>query len=78
MRLLSPQRASYDVARVVDDMAAKGWIAKDLALHAGVSEMTVSRFLRGIRQSPRVAKKLAAALGYSVRRYLVRQSQEAA
>lgn len=78
MSSLASPRPSYDVARVTDDMAAKGWIAKDLAEEAGVSEMTVSRFLRDIRQSPRTAKKLAGALGYSVRRYLLPRSQEAA
>lgn len=59
-------------------MAAKGWIAKDLAGKSRVSEMTVSRFLRGVRQSPRTAKKLAKALGFSVRRYLVRQMPQGA
>ena len=52
------------------DLAAKGWLPTDLARAAGVSDMTVSRFLNGARQNPRTVKKLAEALGYSVRRYL--------
>lgn len=53
------------------DAALKGWLPTDIARASGVSDMTVSRFLRGARQNPRTAKKLAEALGYSVRRYLV-------
>lgn len=67
-----PRRANYDAARVASDMTAKGWIATDLARKAKVSDMTVSRFLRGERQTARVALKLAKALGYSIRRYIVR------
>lgn len=58
-------------------MAAKGWIAKDLADASGVSEMAVSRFLRGIAQSPRVAKKLAAALGRTPGDYMPPVSADA-
>lgn len=57
-------------------MAAKGFIKKDLAARARVSPMVVTRFLSGERQTARAAKKLAAALGYSVRRYIV-SSREA-
>lgn len=63
---------SYNVQRMAFDMAERGWVATDLARVAGVSDMTVSRFLRGERQSPRTAKRLAEALGYSIRRYLRR------
>lgn len=65
------RRPSYDVALMRDDMAAKGWNASDLARRAEVSDMAVSRFLRKERQTARMAKKLASALNYSVRRYLV-------
>lgn len=49
-------------------MALRGWNRSRLATAAGVSAMTVSRFLSGV-QSPSTATKLATALGYSVRRY---------
>lgn len=62
---------TYDIGRLKADMAAKGWIAQDLARAANVSHMTVSRFLRGERQTARAAQKLALALGYQVKRYLV-------
>lgn len=61
----------FDVSLMGRDMAAKGWLPADLARAAGVSAMTVSRFLRQERQNARTAKLLAIALGYSVRRYLL-------
>lgn len=61
----------YDIERLETDMALKGWVGADLSRASGVSAMTVSRFLSGHTQTPRVAMKLAAALGYSVRRYLM-------
>lgn len=54
-----------------EDMAAKGFLKKDLAERAGVSAMAVTRFLSGERQTARMVKKLAAALGHSTRRYIV-------
>lgn len=62
---------AYDVALLKDDLAAKGWLPIDLARKAEVSHMAVSRFLSGERQTARMAKKLAVALGHSVRRYLI-------
>lgn len=56
---------------MVKDMTVKGWLPTDLARAAGVSGMTVSRFLRRERQNARTAKLLSIALGYSVRRYLL-------
>lgn len=69
----TPARSSaiYDVALLETDMKAKGWLPVDLARHAKVSHMTVSRFFSGKNQTPRTAKKLAEALGRSVRRYMV-------
>lgn len=61
----------YDVERLRADIVLKGWLPMDLARHAQVSHMTVSRFLSGERQTPRMAKKLAEALGYSIDRYVV-------
>lgn len=65
----------FNVQLIAEDMAAKGWAKLDLATKAAVSDMTVIRFLRGEVQTARTAKKLARALGFSVRRYLV-TSQE--
>jgi transcriptional regulator with XRE-family HTH domain len=58
-------------------MAAKGWLPTDLARKAGVSDQTVSQFLRRRSQSARTAKKLAQALGFSVRRYLITTERQA-
>jgi transcriptional regulator with XRE-family HTH domain len=68
----------FDVERILYDMADRGWIARDLARVSGVSDMTVSRFLRGDIQTARTAAKLARALGYSPRRYVLRSDQGAA
>jgi transcriptional regulator with XRE-family HTH domain len=62
--------ANYDVSRMADDITRKGWLPVDLARAAKVSHMAVSRFLSGERQTARMAKKLAKALGYSIDRYL--------
>jgi transcriptional regulator with XRE-family HTH domain len=70
MENTSAVASRYDIAKMTDDMAAKGWIQQDLADKAHVSHMSVSRFLRGERQTNRMAKRLSQALGYSVRRYL--------
>lgn len=56
------------------DMAAKGWESKDLATVSDVSEMTISRFLRGEVQTVKTARKIALALGRSPRYYLLRES----
>ena len=61
----------FDTQRLAADMAARGWLKSDLSARADVSPMTVGRFLRGEFQTSRVAAKLAKALGYSVRRYLL-------
>lgn len=61
----------FDAQLMAEDMAMKGWTKLDLATKAGVADMTVIRFLRGERQTAPTAKKLARALGHSVRRYLL-------
>jgi len=66
----------FDSQRMAEDMALKGWTKLELAKRARVADMTVIRFLRGERQTAPTAKKLARALGYSVRRYLI-SSREA-
>lgn len=65
------QAPSYNVALILEDMAVKGWLPTHLAKAACVSDMTVSRFLSGEVQTAPTAKKIARALGRSVRRYLV-------
>lgn len=52
------------------DRLSLGWTFSDLAAAAGVSVQTVSRFIEGSFQSPKSAKKIAEALGYSTERYL--------
>lgn len=64
-------RIRYDVGLMEADMAEKGWLPTHLAKAADVSDMTVGRFLKGEHQTPPTAKKLAKALGKSIRRYLV-------
>lgn len=61
----------YDTRRVVADMAGRGWLAQDLARVAGLSNMTVSRFLRHQRPTATTVKKIADALGFSARRYVI-------
>ncbi len=54
-------------------MAEKGWLPTDLARVAEVADSTVNRFLSGEFQTPKTLKKLAAALGYTSKRYLIRR-----
>ena len=65
------RRPTYDVEKMRDDMALKGLLPIDLARAAGVADMTVYRFLAREAQTAKTAKKLAEALGYTVRRYLI-------
>jgi transcriptional regulator with XRE-family HTH domain len=67
----------YRAQLIAEDMAAKGWTKRQLATRAGVSDMTVIRFLRGDSQTAPTAKRLANALGRSIHRYLVRASDQA-
>ncbi len=80
MQTSTRPRVRFDATRIACDMAAKGWESKDLAAAADVSEMTISRFLRGETQTVKTAKKIALALGRSPRYYLLREagSSEAA
>lgn len=72
------RKPQYDIDRLRDDMALRGWMPTDLARVAEVSDMTVSRFLRAEAQTAKTAKKLATALGYSVRRYFIPSRQRVA
>lgn len=64
-------KPTYNVALILEDMAAKGWLPAHLARKARVADMTVYRFLSGESQTAPTAKKIADALGRSVRRYLI-------
>lgn len=66
----TPQ-VQFNVQLIAEDMTAKGWTKLQLATRAGVADMTVIRFLRGDHQTATTAKKLATALGRSVRRYII-------
>jgi transcriptional regulator with XRE-family HTH domain len=68
----------FNLQLMAEDMAIKGWTKLDLARKAGVADMSVIRFLRGEQQTARTAKKLASALGHSVRRYLIPSNQAVA
>lgn len=71
-----PLRPTYDARLMAEDMAIKGWNKLELSRKAGVADMTVIRFLRGENQTAPTAKKLAEALGHSVRRYLISSREE--
>lgn len=68
----------YNLPLIRQDMAAKGWMNTDLAKAAGVSDMTITRFFSGERQTPRTVKKIGKALGRGVRRYLLDDLREGA
>lgn len=68
----------YDVSRMAGDVAAKGWQPIDLARKAGVAASTVTRFLRGEHQTPRMAKRLSKALGQAADHYLIRDAEAVA
>lgn len=71
MGTIRRKQAAYDTDRISVDMARLGWQAKDLAEHAGVSKMTVSRFLRREIQTIKTGKRLSVALGKSPAYYLL-------
>jgi transcriptional regulator with XRE-family HTH domain len=52
-------------------MLRRGWEDKDLAAAAGVSKMTVSRFLRRLVQTVKTARRLSSALDKGPAHYLV-------
>jgi transcriptional regulator with XRE-family HTH domain len=68
---METRKGSYNVDLIRDDMALKGWLATDLAREAGVSDMTITRFLTADTQTAPTAKKIAVALGRSVKRYYI-------
>lgn len=71
-------RPAYDGARMAQDATSLGWLPIDLARAASVSHTAAGKFLKGIHQTPRMAKKLAAALGHEPDHYLVEQKASVA
>jgi transcriptional regulator with XRE-family HTH domain len=69
-------KTQFDGAKMADDMALRGWMIIDLARLSGLSHKTVSKFLLNQVQTPKSAKLLSHALGYTVRRYLISKSQQ--
>lgn len=66
-----PSPFRFNVEKLQVDIARRGWNQPALARAAGLSVMTVSRFLKGKPQTPKTCKCIADALGYSVARYLI-------
>lgn len=71
MICLAMATTKFNHELMAEDVALKGWLPIDLAREAGVADMTAYRALNGTRLTPPTAAKLAKALGYSVRRYLI-------
>jgi len=69
---------TYNAAKLAEDMAAHGWDQTDLARESGVSIATISRFFSGEYRTAPTVKRLALALGYSVRRYITKAASEVA
>lgn len=67
---MSDKPFRYKVELLRNDMTLKGWVATDLARAANVSDMTVHRFFKSGQVTARTVKKLADALGFTVRRYV--------
>lgn len=59
-----------DYERADRDRVERGWSKDRLAEIAGVSDMTIVRFLRGRPVKPSTLRRIADALGHSIRRYL--------
>lgn len=68
------KKPQYDVARMLDDMADLGLQPAEVARRAGLHKSTVSRFLDGDFRTAPTAKRIAEALGHSVRRYVIRRA----
>ncbi len=64
----------FDTQRMAEDLAARGWTRAQLAKRAKVSKRRVDYFLSGDFQTAATNAKLAAALGKSPARYLVRSN----
>jgi DNA-binding phage protein len=67
---------AFDVDKMRGDIAAKGWLPTDLARVAGFHDETIARHLRGDRSNPRTVKRMAEALGFGIKRYLILRTQQ--
>ena len=63
MHRLRPKVVAYDTVLMEQDMALHGWLPADLARHAHVSDMTVSRFLNNVHRTERTAAEAGDRLG---------------
>jgi transcriptional regulator with XRE-family HTH domain len=61
----------YNAALIAQDLAERGWHGEELARRAGLSGSTVHRFLTGQMQTGKAAAKIADALGYPLKRYVL-------
>lgn len=66
-------RPHYNTQKLIEDLALRGWNYTAAARETGLSVKTVAAFIQGHIQTPKTCAKLAGALGYSTRRYLIRQ-----
>lgn len=67
-------RAKFNVRLMIEDAAELGWNQTDLARVTSRDKGTISRFISGEVQTPKVAKELAYAMGRQVSRYLIRRT----
>jgi hypothetical protein len=67
------QTTRYDVDRMVQDAAQRGWMPIDLIRAADVSIAHGYRFLRQESASPRTAEKFTRALGKRQGFYLIKR-----
>lgn len=63
----------FDVHKLQLDVAERGWVPADLADKSGLSRPTISRVMRG-EGTARTWATIAEAMGYSVRRYVIRKA----
>jgi len=70
---MTDSMVAWDTTAIRRDMAARGWMATDLARASGKHASTVTLFLRGLSQTPKTAAAIARAMGYSPRRYLTKR-----
>ncbi len=70
------QDVEYDLKQIKRATLERGWTPYRLATEAGVSTATTARLFRGIRLTATTVKKLADALGISLKDLIVVSSDE--
>lgn len=68
-------RLAYNGKLAFEDMVAKSLEIEDVVRKSKLSQRTVYRFFSGELQTSNTAKRIAKALGYSTRRYLIRSEE---